>query len=146
MLGSFFGQSSFGSYSIARESSLVNVKDLVKNKDDLALYAPLGCGIQTGAGTVVNTAKPTEKDIVLITGLGGVGLSAIMGAAVCKPKMVVALDRIESRLELAKELGATHTLNSDKLGGKTLPEAIKELCGGAGPHSTFTWSRELAGN
>ncbi|KAK3680064.1 hypothetical protein LTR78_000441 [Recurvomyces mirabilis] len=80
--GGFFGQSSFASLSVVRECSVVNAKDLVRDKKELELFAPLGCGIQTGSGTVINAAKATKDDIVLILGLGGVGLSAIMGAKV----------------------------------------------------------------
>ncbi|KAF2156623.1 NAD(P)-binding protein, partial [Myriangium duriaei CBS 260.36] len=132
--GSFFGQSSFASYSVVRESSIVNVTSLVSNEEDLALFAPLGCGIQTGAGTVINAARPTKSDIVLVTGLGGVGLSAIMGAAISGARMIVGVDRVDSRLELAQDLGATHVINSNRLEGKTLVEAIQELCDGDGPH------------
>lgn len=80
--GGFFGQSSFASLSVVRECSVVNAKDLVRDKKELELFAPLGCGIQTGSGTVINAAKATKDDIILILGLGGVGLSAIMGAKV----------------------------------------------------------------
>ena len=59
---------------------MVNAKDLVKDKQELELFAPLGCGIQTGSGTVINAAKATKQDVILILGLGGVGLSAVMGA------------------------------------------------------------------
>jgi Zn-dependent alcohol dehydrogenase len=80
--GGFFGQSSFASLSIVRECSVVNAKDLVRDKKELQLFAPLGCGIQTGSGTVVNAARATPQDVLLVSGLGGVGLSAIMGAKV----------------------------------------------------------------
>lgn len=80
--GAFFGQSSFGSVSIVKESSVVNAKDLIKENKDLQLFAPLGCGIQTGSGTVINAAKAGPNDVICIMGLGGVGLSAIMGAKV----------------------------------------------------------------
>lgn len=78
----FFGQSSFANLSVVRECSVVNAKDLVKDKKELQLFAPLGCGIQTGSGTVINAAKAGHKDVVCILGLGGVGLSAIMGAKI----------------------------------------------------------------
>ncbi|KAK5119074.1 hypothetical protein LTR62_000285 [Meristemomyces frigidus] len=132
--GGFFGQSSFASLSIVRQCSVVNAKNLVKNKHELELFAPLGCGIQTGSGTVINAAKAGPSDILLILGLGGVGLSAIMGAKVQGCRMIIGVDRVESRLNMAKELGATHTIDGSKLGDKTLVDAIKEIAEGLGPH------------
>jgi Zn-dependent alcohol dehydrogenase len=76
--GVFFGQSSFSNLSIVKKSSLVNVSNIVKSEEELKLFAPLGCGIQTGAGTVDNLAGAGPKDTVVILGLGGVGLAAIM--------------------------------------------------------------------
>ena len=76
--GQFFGQSSFASLSAVKETSLVNVKGLIKDEDELKLFAPMGCGFQTGAGTVVNLAAATSEDSVVVLGLGGVGLAAIL--------------------------------------------------------------------
>lgn len=109
------------------------MKDLVKDKKDLQLFAPLGCGIQTGSGTVINAAQATEKDVILIMGLGGVGLSAVMGAKIQGCKMIIGLDRVESRLSLAKELGATHVINGGELGDKSIVDAIREIADGIGP-------------
>ena len=112
-IGSFFGQSSFASYSIAAENSVVNAKNLIKSVDELKLLAPLGCGIQTGCGTITNYAKPQPSDSVAIMGLGGVGLSAIMGAKLAGCRTIIGIDKVESRLALAKELGATHVVNTN---------------------------------
>ena len=76
--GRFFGQSSFASRTIARESSVVNVKGLVNGDEELQLLAPLGCGIQTGSGTIAKVAEAGEGDCVAILGMGGVGLSGVM--------------------------------------------------------------------
>jgi Zn-dependent alcohol dehydrogenase len=76
--GSFFGQSSFSSYAIVKESSVVNVTGLVKDEEELKMFAPMGCGFQTGVGTVERFCGADEEDAVVIMGLGGVGLSAIM--------------------------------------------------------------------
>ncbi|PNS19351.1 hypothetical protein CAC42_2528 [Sphaceloma murrayae] len=131
--GSFFGQSSFASYSVVRESSVVNVKDVVKDKQELALFAPLGCGIQTGSGTVVNAAAAGKEDVIVVTGLGGVGLSAIMGAKIVGARIIVGVDRVEKRLGLAKELGATHVVDTSKLPeGKTVVDVIRDICDGVG--------------
>lgn len=106
-LATFFGQSSFGTYAIAHERNVVKVDKEV----DLALLGPLGCGIQTGAGTVLNRLRPTFGSSIVIYGCGAVGLSALMAAKIAGCKHIIAVDVHDSRLELAKELGATHTLN-----------------------------------
>ncbi|WPH02230.1 Hypothetical protein R9X50_00508600 [Acrodontium crateriforme] len=135
--GVFFGQSSFANLSVVKECSVVNVKDTVTTKEDLQLFAPLGCGIQTGSGTVINAAQATEKDDIVIMGLGGVGLSAIMGAKIQGCKTIIGVDRVASRLTLAQELGATHIIDGSKLGDKSLGDAIKDLTGGNGPSITI---------
>ena len=136
--GGFFGQSSFGSVSVVRECSVVNAKELIKDKKDLQLFAPLGCGIQTGSGTVINAAKATPDDIVCVMGLGGVGLSAVMGAKIQGCRMIIGLDKVESRLNLAKEMGATHLVDGSKLPeGKELGDVIKEIAEGQGPTITI---------
>ncbi|KAK4546329.1 hypothetical protein LTR36_002006 [Oleoguttula mirabilis] len=138
--GAFFGQSSFANFSIVRQCSVVNAKDLVRSKEELQLFAPLGCGIQTGSGTVINSAQATEKDVIVIMGLGGVGLSAIMAAKIAGCQTIIGLDRIESRLKLATELGATHVIDGSKLGDKSLGDAIREVTDGIGPSITIDTS------
>ena len=76
--GSFFGQSSWASLAIVKASSAVRVTELIKSEEELRLFAPLGCGFQTGVGTVDRLAAAGVLDTVVIMGLGGVGLSAIM--------------------------------------------------------------------
>jgi len=76
--GQFFGQSSFANWSVVRASSVLNAKDLVKNEEELKLFAPLGCGLQTGSGAVLNAADAKSGETMLVTGLGGVGCAAIM--------------------------------------------------------------------
>ena len=132
--GSFFGQSSFAKYSVVKSNSVVNVKSLGLSEEELKLLAPLGCGIQTGSGTVVNTAKPGKDDCVAVLGVGGVGLSAIMGAKILGCRVILGVDIVKSRLELAMELGATHVIDSSDLKGKTLEETVKEICDDVGPH------------
>lgn len=112
--GKFFGQSSFASLSLVEERSVVNVKGLVKDGDDeeLKKFSPLGCGLMTGSGAITNTAKARQRDSILVTGMGAVGLGAVMAAKIQGCKTIIAVDRIASRLELAKELGATHILDT----------------------------------
>ena len=76
--GSFFGQSSFSSYAIVKESSTVKVTELIKDEEELKLFAPMGCGFQTGIGTVDRLAAAGSHDAIVVIGLGGVGLTAIM--------------------------------------------------------------------
>lgn len=139
--GCFFGQSSFASLSIVKECSVVNVKDLVTDKKSLQLYAPLGCGIQTGSGTVVNVSGAGPKDAICILGLGGVGLSAVMGAKIQNCRIIIGVDKVPSRLELAKELGCTHVIDGSKLDeGKTLQDVVREIADGVGPTITIDTS------
>lgn len=76
--GKHFGQSSFAGLSVVNEASVLAAKDLVQGDQDLQMFAPLGCGIQTGTGAILNIAKPGKQDRVMVLGLGGVGLSAVM--------------------------------------------------------------------
>jgi Zn-dependent alcohol dehydrogenase len=111
--GQFYGQSSFSSLSIVKEASVINVKGLIKNDNELKLFAPLGCGLQTGAGAVKILGHATATDVVVVTGLGGVGLGCAMAAKVAGCRMVIGVDKVESRLDLAKSLGATGVIIRD---------------------------------
>lgn len=113
--GKFFGQSSFASLSMVDEKSIVNVKGLVDGDEMLKKLSPLGCGLMTGSGAVINTAAAKTTDVILVTGLGAVGLSAIMAAKMQGCRAIIAVDRIASRLDIAKQLGATHTFDTNHL-------------------------------
>ena len=105
--GSFFQQSSFATYALSHVTNTIKVDtDL-----PLATLAPLGCGVQTGAGTVMNTLDVNAGSSVAIFGCGCVGLSALMAASIVGATTIVAVDVNPSRLEMATELGATHTFN-----------------------------------
>ncbi len=118
----FFGQSSFGAYAIANERNVVKVR-----KDaPLELLGPLGCGIQTGAGTVLNALKVGPGASFAAFGAGAVGLSAVMAAAAAGATTIFAVDLVASRLELARQLGATHVVNS---GSDDPVEAIRAVTG-----------------
>lgn len=107
MHGSFFGQSSFASHAIVAARNAVKVaKDI-----PLEIVGPLGCGIQTGAGTVLNVLEVSAGSSIIISGTGAVGLSAIMGAKVAGATTIIAVDVLDERLEFATKLGATHTIN-----------------------------------
>ncbi|MEV0222832.1 NAD(P)-dependent alcohol dehydrogenase [Streptomyces sp. NPDC050704] len=123
--GHFFGQSSFA------ERALVDERSLVKVDKDVPLesLAPLGCGVQTGVGAVWNVLKPESGSTLVVLGAGAVGLSAVMAARLTPATTVIAVDKVAERLELARELGATHTVNA---GEADVAEAVLELTGGRG--------------
>ncbi|EXJ87483.1 hypothetical protein A1O3_04443 [Capronia epimyces CBS 606.96] len=128
--GLFFGQSSFANYTIVKQGAAVNVSGLVKDEDDLRLFAAIVCGFQTGAGSIINVAHGRKEDSVVVTGTGGVGLGAIVAARVLGSKTIVAVDTHKSRLEAARKLGATHTLLSGA--NFNLAEEVFKVTAGAG--------------
>ncbi len=104
----FFAQSSFAEYSLANMRNVIKVpKDL-----PLELLAPLGCGLQTGAGAVLQALKVKPGSSFVAFGLGAVGLAAIMGAKIAGATKVIAVDINPERLKMAEEIGATHTINA----------------------------------
>lgn len=116
------GVSGFATFTVAHEASLI-VIDPSFPLDKAALF---GCAIMTGVGAVVNTAQVRPGSSVVVFGLGGVGLSAIMGAITSGAWPVIAVDIIPSKLEHAQRIGATHTLMADE---NTL-KAIRDLTDG----------------
>lgn len=104
----FFGQSSFGAYAVASERNVVKVR----RDAPLELLGPLGCGVQTGAGTVLNALKVGAGSSFAAFGGGAVGLSALLAARVAGATTIFVIDVVPSRLELALELGATHVINN----------------------------------
>ena len=120
----FFAQSSFGEYALATERNVVKIaKDV-----PLEIMGPLGCGIQTGAGAVMNALRPGAGSSIAIFGAGSVGLAAIMAAKAVGCATIIAVDLNDQRLALARDLGATHTLHGD---AQTV-DAIQALTGGEG--------------
>ncbi|MEJ0039664.1 MAG: NAD(P)-dependent alcohol dehydrogenase [Gammaproteobacteria bacterium] len=106
----FFGQSSFASHAICHESNVVKVPRDVP----LELLGPLACGIQTGAGAVMNALDVSVGKSFAVFGAGSVGLSAVMAAKVVGAAIIVAIDTNDERLALAQTLGATHAINPIK--------------------------------
>lgn len=93
---------------------------------ELELLGPLGCGIQTGAGTVMNALKLEKGSSFVVFGSGSVGLAAIMAAKICGSSTIIAVDLNEDRLKLAKELGATHTFVATS---ETLVDDVRAVTG-----------------
>lgn len=124
----FFGQSSFSTHALANERNVVKVKGEVP----LERLGPLGCGIQTGAGAVMNALNVRPGTSFASFGAGAVGCSAIMAARAVGATTVIAIDIVPSRLEIAEELGATHVIN----GNKTNPvAAIRDITSGGVDYS-----------
>jgi aryl-alcohol dehydrogenase len=121
----FFGQSSFATYAVAPERSVVKLAPDVP----LDIVAPFGCGIQTGAGAVLRAFRPEAGSSIAIFGTGTVGLSAIMAAQIAGCTTIVGVDVRPARLELAGELGATQVF--DARDGDPV-EAIREVTDGVG--------------
>ena len=115
--GYFFAQSSFADHALASQRNVVKIRKDVP----IEMMGPLGCGIQTGAGAVMNALKPGAGTSIAIFGAGSVGLSAVMAARVVGCTTIAVVDINESRLALAKELGATHVINGAS------QDAVKEI-------------------
>ncbi|MBB2940850.1 aryl-alcohol dehydrogenase [Actinoplanes lutulentus] len=129
----FFGQSSFATYALTHESNTVKIPADFPP----ALAAPLGCGVQTGAGTVINVLEAGPGDTLVIFGAGSVGLSAVMAAAV-QGATVFAVDPIPERRDLARELGAAEALDPAT---PDLVKALRALTEGGAQHAIDTTGR-----
>ena len=129
-ISSFFGQGSFADHVIVDARNAVKVA--IDSDDDLAKLCSLGCGVQTGAGAVLLRIQPKKGSSIAVFGCGGVGMSAIMAASIAGCSSIIGIDIADSRLALAKELGATYVINSQE----TDPVAeIKRITGG-GVHNS----------
>jgi len=126
--GSFFCQSSFADFALANERNVIKVREDVP----LEILAPLGCGVMTGAGAVMNAFQPRPGASIAIFGAGNVGMSAVLAAVVCGCTTIVAVDIHADRLELADELGATHILNANEVDAV---EVIRDITGGGAEFS-----------
>ncbi len=126
----YMGCSTFSELTVLPEISLAKVNP----KAPLEEVCLLGCGVTTGMGAVVNTAKVENGATVAIFGLGGIGLSAIIGATMAKAGRIIAIDINESKFELAKKLGATDCVNPKKY-DKPIQDVIVELTDGGVDYS-----------
>ena len=125
--GSFFQQSSFATHALAHVTNTIKVDKSLP----LATLAPLACGVQTGAGTVFNTLEVVADSSLAVFGCGCVGLSAVMAAKVAGAATIIAVDLNAARLEMAHELGATHSFNpADFADGDALLAAIADVVPG----------------
>ncbi|KAH6871501.1 chaperonin 10-like protein, partial [Thelonectria olida] len=118
----FFGQSSFARHTVVHRSSLVKVPPATP----LSLLAPLGCGIQTGVGAVLNTLNVKPGSSLAVFGVGSVGMAAVMAAKARQAGTIIAVDLDPARLTLARELGATHALRGPDQ--DAIVEQIRDIC------------------
>ncbi len=132
--GAFFNQSSFASHALGSERTVVKIPSDVP----LEIMGPLGCGIQTGAGAVLNSLHPHAGSSIAIFGGGSVGLSALLAAKVAGCTKIILVDMSEERLKLGLELGATHVVNA---ASEDAVAAIRKM---TGPGADFTL--ECSGN
>lgn len=123
-IAAFFGQSAFAEYAVVSAASAVKLPEGI----DLKLAAPLGCGIQTGAGAVLNRLRPPFGSSIAVFGCGTVGMSAIMAAKIAGCDKIIAVGGNAASLKLALELGATHTVNRKET--KDIVGDIKAITGG----------------
>jgi aryl-alcohol dehydrogenase len=116
----FFAQSSFATHAVANERSVVKLESSIP----LDVVAPFGCGIQTGAGAILNVLRPPAGSSLAVFGAGGVGLAAVLAAVLSGCTTIVAVDVKPARLELARELGATHVVDA---GAQDAVDAIHRI-------------------
>ncbi len=122
LAGRFFQQSSWATHAVAQERQLAVVPDGI----DHDLMGPLGCSISTGAGAVLNELRPRPGSSIAVFGAGAVGLSAIMAARLTGAATIIAVDKVAARLSLARELGATHTVE----GGDAAAAELRDITSG----------------
>ncbi len=132
----YMGCSTFAEYTVVPEIALAKINPAAP-LDKVCL---LGCGVTTGIGAVLNTAKVEPGATVAVFGLGGIGLSVIQGAVMAQAGRIIAIDLNPDKFAMATALGATDTLNPAALGGD-LVEAIKEMT-----HGGVDYSFECIGN
>lgn len=120
---------------VMAEYATLHMDNVVKvDEPDIPMEccALISCGVMTGYGAVINTAKLTAGSIAVVFGAGGVGLNAIQGCAIAGASMIVAVDRSEHKLAMAKLFGATHTVNADD---ENLIKTLKKLTGGGADYA-----------
>lgn len=129
------GVTTFNDYSVVSENRCIKLPDGMP----MDVASLLGCAVLTGAGIVLNTMKPQKDSSIVIWGVGGIGMSALMAANLCECSPIIALDTQESKLALAKDFGATHVIN---VKSEKAMERIYQIAGAAG----VDYAVEAAGN
>ncbi|HEY9295178.1 MAG TPA: alcohol dehydrogenase catalytic domain-containing protein, partial [Phormidium sp.] len=127
MLHHYMGTSTFANYTVVPEIALAKIRE----DAPLEKVCLLGCGITTGIGAVINTAKVQVGDNVVVFGLGGVGLSVIQGAKLAGANMIVGVDINPNKKALGEKLGMTHFVNPKEVEGDLVPYLVNLTGGGA---------------
>ncbi|HEY1931508.1 MAG TPA: Zn-dependent alcohol dehydrogenase [Acetobacteraceae bacterium] len=130
VLNQAFNLSVFAEHMVVHEHAVVKIDPTIP----LDIAALVGCGVMTGVGAVFHAAKVEPGSTVAVVGCGGIGLSAVNGAALAGAARIIAIDTMSSKLEKAKEMGATDIINASNVDAV---EAVKELTGGAGVPYSF---------
>ena len=126
----YMGCSTFSEYTVLPEISLAKIP----KEAPLEKVCLLGCGVTTGIGAVMNTAKVEEGATVAIFGLGGIGLAAIIGATMAKASRIIAIDINPGKFDIARQLGATDVVNPNDY-DKPIQEVIVEMTDGGVDYS-----------
>jgi S-(hydroxymethyl)glutathione dehydrogenase/alcohol dehydrogenase len=130
LLGAAAGLGTFASYALVPEVAAVPIGEDIP----FAQAALLGCGVMTGVGAAINTARVRPGSTVAVFGCGGVGLNVIQGARLAGADTIIAVDMLDNKLEMSRTFGSTHTVNA----AREDPVArIIELTGGLGAHYAF---------
>ncbi len=127
MIHHYMGTSTFANYTVVPEIALAKVRD--DAPFDKICY--IGCGVTTGIGAVINTAKVQPGDRVVVFGVGGIGLNVIQGARMAGAAMIVAIDLNPAREPIARKFGATHFVNPSEVKGDLVPFIVDLTKGGA---------------
>jgi S-(hydroxymethyl)glutathione dehydrogenase/alcohol dehydrogenase len=123
----YMGTSTFANYTVVPEIALAKIRE--DAPFDKVCY--IGCGVTTGIGAVINTAKVQSGDNVVVFGLGGIGLNVIQGARMVGAEMIVGVDLNAKKKDLAEKLGMTHFVNPDEVEGDLVPYLVDLTKGGA---------------
>jgi S-(hydroxymethyl)glutathione dehydrogenase/alcohol dehydrogenase len=124
------GLGTMSTYTVVPEVAAVKIADDIP----FAQAALVGCGVMTGVGAALNTAQVQAGTTVAVFGAGGVGLNCVQGAAIAGAGQIISVDMLDNKLEMAREFGATHTVNAAR---EDPVRRIRELTGGQGVHYAF---------
>lgn len=124
------GVGTFSQFNTVSERSVLRID----SKIPFDLAAVVGCSVMTGAGAVLNKAKVEPGSSVAVVGAGGVGVSVIMGAVMANATQIIAIDILDKKLEIAKQFGATHTINAKQ---EDAVKKVMEITGGIGVDYSF---------
>ncbi len=127
----YMGTSTFSEFGVVNEISLAKINPAAP----LEKMCLLGCGITTGIGAVLNTAKVTPGSTVAVFGLGGIGLAVVQGAVMAKAERIIGIDMNPAKFELAQQLGATDVVNPKDHSGTPIQDVIVEMTGGGVDYS-----------